>query len=165
LDFIKELKLQQPGMLTMVVSVCDEMVYAERALQAGACGYVMKNCSAEEILGAIRMVLAGDFYVSRKIGMLALREMAGKGPRLKSRGLGKLTDRELQVFGLLGAGMTTQKIAARLCLSPKTIQTHRENIKHKLGLSHANELERHATLWVEGKDAASLGILGGAASP
>jgi DNA-binding NarL/FixJ family response regulator len=155
LDFVRNLTAEHPSSLILVVSQCDENLYAERALKAGARGFVMKNNAASEITAAIRAVLAGEFYVSRKIAALALHQMAGRKSGFQREGLGNLTDRELQVFQLLGAGISTRDIAEKLHLSIKTVETHRENIKRKLKLSNASELLRYATNWVESQ---SVGI-------
>ncbi len=152
LDLIRELAAQYPSVHILVVTQCDENLYAERALKAGARGYVMKESATEEVLTAIRAVLAGEFHVSKKVAALALLEMAGKKPKTEKNGIGNLTNRELQVFQLLGTGMSTRKIAAQLNISVKTVETHRENIKQKMDLPNAPELAHFATVWMEGKD-------------
>jgi DNA-binding NarL/FixJ family response regulator len=152
-DFIRNLVSEYPSLPILVVSQCDETLYAERTLKAGARGFVMKNQAASEIPVAIRAVLDGEFYVSSKIAALALHQMAGRKSGFQREGLGNLTDRELQIFQLLGAGMNTRDMAAKLHLSIKTVETHRENIKHKLKLSNAAELLRYSTNWVESQNA------------
>lgn len=149
LDFIKQLSLEHPSLPVLVVSQCDETLYAERALKAGARGFLMKNHATSGIPAAIRAVLAGQFHVSPKVAALALHQMAGRKSGFQREGLGNLTDRELQVFQLLGAGVNTRDMAAKLHLSIKTIETHRENIKRKLKLSSAAELIRYSSNWVE----------------
>lgn len=149
LDFIKDLALEQPAVPVLVLSQCDETLYAERVLRAGARGYLMKNHATSAIPAAIRAVLAGELHVSPKIAALALHQMAGRMSGIQRDGLGNLTDRELQIFQLLGAGVNTRDIAGRLHLSVKTIETHRENIKRKLKLSSASDLIRYSTNWVE----------------
>ena len=149
LDFIKQLMLEHPSVPVLVVSQCDETLYAERVLKAGARGYLMKNHATSAIPAAIRAVLAGELHVSPKIAALALHQMAGRKSGVQRDGLGNLTDRELQVFQLLGAGVSTREIAGKLHLSIKTIETHRENIKRKLKLSSAADLMRYSTNWVE----------------
>lgn len=148
LDFIKQLTLEHSSLPVLVVSQCEETLYAERALKAGARGFLMKNEAPSGIPAAIREVLAGQFHVSPKVAALALHQMAGRKSGFQREGLGNLTDRELQVFQLLGAGVNTRDIAAKLHLSVKTIETHRENIKRKLKLSSAAELIRYSTNWV-----------------
>jgi len=149
LDFIKQLTLEHPAMPVLVVSQCDETLYAERALKAGARGYLMKNHATSGIPAAIRAVLAGQFHVSPKVAALALHQMAGRKSISQREGLANLTDRELQIFQLLGAGVNTRDMAGKLHLSIKTIETHRENIKRKLKLSSAAELIRYSANWVE----------------
>ncbi|MGH7943302.1 MAG: response regulator [Limisphaerales bacterium] len=149
LDLIKELAQEQPELPVLVLSQCDETLYAERALKAGARGFLMKIHAASGIPAAIRAVLAGQFHVSPKVAALALHQMAGRKSGLSRQGLGNLTDRELQIFQLLGAGVNSREIASRLHLSIKTIETHRENIKRKLKLSNAAELIRYSASWVE----------------
>jgi DNA-binding NarL/FixJ family response regulator len=149
LDFIRELAMEHPSLPVLVVSHCDETLYAERALKAGARGFLMKNHSTAGIPAAIRGVLAGQLHVSPKVAALALHQMAGRKSGFQREGLGNLTDRELQIFQLLGAGVNTRDIAAKLHLSIKTIETHRENIKRKLKLSSAAELIRYSANWVE----------------
>jgi DNA-binding NarL/FixJ family response regulator len=151
LELVKIFKAQFPSLKVLILSQLDEMTYAERALRAGAMGYVMKENATKEVLSAMRTVLAGEIFVSQKIKDLAVRRMANgkKGADNKSASpVEKLTDRELQIFQLLGRGVGTKKIADDLCLSHKTIQTHRENIKQKLGLRDAAGLVHHATLWM-----------------
>ncbi|MDR3459624.1 MAG: response regulator transcription factor [Verrucomicrobiae bacterium] len=156
LDLLKDFKLQMPFLKVLVLSQLDEMTYAERALHAGAMGYVMKENATEEIMVAMRQVLAGELYVSPRIHVMAVRRMAGAKNSAeddRATSVEKLTDRELQVLQLLGHGFSTKTIAAELRLSFKTIETHRENIKRKLGLHDAAALVYYATLWVrnEGK--------------
>jgi len=153
LELVRNLTSQHPSLLVLVLSQCDEMLYAERALKSGARGFVMKNHPTSEIPTAIRAILSGEFYVSPKIAALALHQMAVGKSGSQREGVGTLTDRELQVFQLLGAGMTTRDIATKLYLSIKTVETHRENIKHKLKLSNAAELVRFSTNWVESQRA------------
>jgi DNA-binding NarL/FixJ family response regulator len=149
LDFIKQLAQEHPELPVLVVSQCDETLYAERALKAGARGFLMKNHATSGIPAAIRAVLAGQIHVSPKVAALALHQMAGRKSGFQREGLGNLTDRELQIFQLLGAGVNTRDMAAKLHLSVKTIETHRENIKRKLKLSSAAELIRYSANWVE----------------
>jgi DNA-binding NarL/FixJ family response regulator len=148
----KELTSHNLSPRILIVSQCDEALYAERALKAGARGYVMKNRSFSEILTAIRVVLAGEFYVSPKIATIALDQMAnGKSAGNNQEGPAHLTNRELQIFQLLGAGVRTKDISTKLHLSIKTVETHRENIKHKLKLPTVGELIHYAAKWVDGQ--------------
>ena len=153
LELIRTLKSNHPLLPTMVISQYDEMIYAERALKAGARGYVMKEQATEKVLKAIRAVLAGELYFSPKIAALALRRFGQNESNTKhaNGGLGTLSNRELQVLQLLGAGLGTRLIAAKLGLSVKTIEAHREHIKHKLGLSSAPQLVNYAATWLKGQ--------------
>ncbi|HEX3627783.1 MAG TPA: response regulator transcription factor [Verrucomicrobiae bacterium] len=149
LEFIRQLTQDYPSLPVLVVSQCDEALYAERALKAGARGFLMKNHATSGIPAAIRAILAGQIHVSAKVAALALHQMAGRKSDSHREGPGNLTDRELQIFQLLGAGVNTRDMAAKLHLSVKTIETHRENIKRKLKLSSAAELIRYSANWVE----------------
>jgi DNA-binding NarL/FixJ family response regulator len=152
LELIKWLRSQLPALHILVVSSGDELIYAERALRAGARGYIMKDEASEEVVTAIRAVLAGELYVSRKIAVLILHKFLNNRPDVSGPGgIERLTDRELQVFQMLGAGLSTRQIAEELKLSFKTIQTHRENIKQKLALRDAPELIHRATTWLQGQ--------------
>ena len=154
LELIKSLKARFPKLPVLIISQCDELLYAERVLRAGACGYIMKEEATEEVLFAIRSVLGGELYLSRKLAIRLVQKNIETRPATTGPGLDSLTDRELQVFQMLGAGLNTRHIAERLNLSLKTIETYRENIKHKLGLAGAADLMRYATNWVEGQPVA-----------
>jgi DNA-binding NarL/FixJ family response regulator len=151
LELIKTLKSQHPALRVLVVSQFDELIYAERAMRAGAHGYVMKEQAAHEVVTAIRTILGGNIYASPRISALAVRRMVEARPQVHGSGVDSLSDRELEVFQLLGAGLSTKKIALQLSLSIKTIETHRQSIKHKLGLHGAGELVRHAIDWVQSR--------------
>lgn len=148
LDVIKQLKSELPKLPILIVSMHDESVYAERVLRAGARGYVMKKESSEKILKAISTVLRGEIYVSERIKRDML-ESSVSGKRRGADGsiLDRMTDRELQVFQLLGDGTTTKGVAQQLDLSVKTIETYRENLKTKLHLRTGAELFYHAVQW------------------
>jgi DNA-binding NarL/FixJ family response regulator len=149
LDLVKEIKTRYPKIRSLVLSVHDEMVYAERALSAGALGYVTKQQLERTVLGAIRCALAGEAYMSDALQRrLAERYVRGRTLGTDSP-MRTLSDRELQVFQLVGQGRTTRQIAGTLTRSIKTIESHIEHIKNKLGIFSAAELARRATLWVE----------------
>jgi DNA-binding NarL/FixJ family response regulator len=154
-ELIREFATAQPATPILVISQYNETVYAERVLKAGARGFVMKECVVEDIIRAIRSVLRGELFVSPNVAALALRQMAGRKTSGPGQSLAVLTNRELQVFQLLGAGIGSRAISVRLNLSIKTVETHRENIKHKLGLPGAAELVHCATSWVENRQAGS----------
>lgn len=147
--FVRELRAAHTVLPVLVFSIHDERVYAERVIRAGANGYVMKREPAEELLAALRTVAAGELYVSRRLsGVLLRRLMQPAASTDSTNGLQVLTDRELHVFQLIGAGQTLRQIAARLGLSLKTVEAHRENIKNKLNLHSAGEVLQRAALWV-----------------
>jgi DNA-binding NarL/FixJ family response regulator len=150
LQLIKTLRARYPKLFILVVSQHAETLYAERALRAGARGYVMKEEATEEVRIAIRTILKGELFVSRKMSVLALRKLLDGSSEAGGNYVERLTDRELQVFQMIGAGQGTAGIAAELHLSAKTVETHRENIKHKLGLRNAVDLLCHAVHWVHG---------------
>lgn len=151
LELVKTLRAEFPEMLMLVCSQLDESLYAERALRAGAMGYIGKDRPLDELLSAMRLVLDGDFYLSRKMSALLLRHSVQGKEAWGTSGLEVLTDRELQVFSLLGAGVGSRDVAAKLNINLKTVETYRENIKHKLGLKDAAELLHSAALFVDGK--------------
>lgn len=148
LDLIGELAKQRPGMPVLVLSMLDETVYAERALRAGARGYIMKGEETDEVLDAIRRVTAGKQYLSPR---LRPRAEAGGAPEVDGSAslLDKLSDREFQVFELVGRGLATRDIAKTLNVSVKTVETHRYRIKEKLGVKAAHEMVHFAIRWVE----------------
>ena len=149
LEFIKDLHAQDPNLLILVVSMHDEAIYAERALRAGARGYIMKEAGGENLLAAIRQVLRGEVYVSPRMAARILDDLSSRRPRGSSSPIEKLTDREFEIFQLIGHGNSTRDIAEQLHLSPKTVDVHRGHIKEKLGLTDATALVRHAVRWVE----------------
>ena len=149
LEFIKDLQALPPDLPILVVSMHDEIIYAERALRAGARGYIMKEAGGDNLLGAIRQILSGEVYVSPKMSARILDNFSGRKPRGSGSPFGKLTDREFEVFQLIGAGKSTRDIATQFNLSPKTVDVHRGHIKEKLDLKDTTALVRHAVRWVE----------------
>jgi DNA-binding NarL/FixJ family response regulator len=153
LEFVKALKAERPGLLMLVYSAFEEAIFAERALRAGADGYVMKTASKEELLAAVREILSGNIYVSHDVAMRAFKKSLESRPDHHSAGsaigIEKLSDREMHVFHLLGSGVGNTQIAKSLHLSVKTIESHRENIKHKLDLSCSRDLIACAKKYVE----------------
>ncbi|MGB8352972.1 MAG: response regulator transcription factor [Chthoniobacteraceae bacterium] len=149
IDLIKDLVLLQPGVKILVCSMHDEMLYAERALRAGAKGYVTKDASGPVMVAAIRRVLAGGVYMSERLASRVLDAFAGARPRGSSSPLEKLSDREFEVFRLFGEGRTAKEIASRLSLSPKTVAVHRDHIKEKMEFATSAEMIRQAVRWVE----------------
>lgn len=149
LEFIKDLQAAEANLPVLVVSMHDEVIYAERVLRAGARGYIMKEAGGENLLAAIRQVLRGEVYVSPSMSARMLETFAGRKPRGSSSPIEKLSDREFEVFQLVGQGKSTRDIATQLHLSPKTVDVHRAHIKEKLELKDATALVRHAVRWVE----------------
>lgn len=148
-EFIKDLHALHAGMPVLVISMHDELVYAERMLRAGARGYIMKEAGGEALLAALRQVLRGEVYVSPRLSARLLENLSGGTPRQSNSPIAKLTDREFEVFQLIGQGKSTHDIAAQLHLSTKTVDVHRANIKGKLGIADSTALVRHAVRWVE----------------
>lgn len=148
LDFLKQVKTLDPEIPMLVLSMHDEATYAVRALRAGAKGYINKGRLDATVLLAIRKVLAGETYVSAEVeAQLAARYIKG-GTLDTDATVDVLTDRQLQVFRLIGQGQTTRQIAETLSLSVKTVESHRENIKHKLTIETSAELAQRAAQWV-----------------
>lgn len=146
LDLIKNAKAILPEIPFLVISMQDEEIYAERCIKAGASGYIMKQSATEEFLDAIRLILEGEIFVSRKMNARMLRKFADHTMADGASELTSLTDRELQIYQMIGAGMTARDIAPKLGISPKTVAAHRENIKIKLGLKDARALLQSA-MW------------------
>jgi len=153
LEFIRDITAMIPGVRVLVVSMHDELLYAERALRAGARGFLMKEAGAEKMLAAIRHVIAGQIYVSDRMSAKILDAFSSGTPRGAASPIEKLSDREFEVFRLLGAGETTKKIASMLHISAKTVAVHRGHIKEKLGITTAAELSHRAYRWLEANPA------------
>ena len=150
LDLIREIRAAGHTLKVLVLSIHDESVYAERALQAGAQGYVMKEKGDDDIVRAIREVAAGKTYVSPEISEQILRQKIGGMPSdTDAGGIGSLTDRELEIFECIGRGLDTRAIAEKYALSARTVEVHRAHIKKKLGCQSAAEVVREAVRWVE----------------
>ena len=155
LEFLKALKSEHPALLILVYSGFEETIFAERAFRAGADGYVMKKAPKDELLTAIREIMSGNIYVSRDVAMRAFKKSLETRSEQQHRsarptiGIEKLSDREMHIFFLLGSGLGNSQIAHSLNLSVKTIESHRENIKHKLNLSCSRDLLACAKKYVE----------------
>ncbi len=148
LELTQLLKNEYPELPTLMLSMHEEALYAERALQAGARGYIMKHETADLIVDAIHVVRSGKVYLSPKMTSEVLHKIVGgsnKGPLPQQC----LTNRELEVFEMIGSGLTTREASERLCLSAKTIGTYRERIKAKLSLRNSSELSQRAVQWIE----------------
>lgn len=144
IDLVKYVKKYHKKIPVLVLSMHDEYLYAERALHAGARGYIMKQEAMESVVTAIHHVLEGKIYLNEKVKEHILSNISDTPKIKKKTPIDRLTDRELQVFKMIGRGFSSRDIAERLFLSIKTIGTYRERIKNKLNLKHANELIRCA---------------------
>ncbi len=147
--FIRQVRTLYPKLHILVLSMYEDALHTEVSLRAGANGYVIKSEAADTILKAIQMVLGGEVYVSETVGRQMLKgflsTMSEGGPRT---GIESLTDRELEIFDMIGKGMTTREIAFKLNLSHKTVETHRSRIKNKMHIKNSAELAMHASNWV-----------------
>ncbi|MCA9019823.1 MAG: response regulator transcription factor [Planctomycetaceae bacterium] len=148
LGLIKEIKSQLDQIKILVVSIHDETLFAERSIRDGALGFINKQANSDELLKAIYRVLEGKIYLSPKITERMICRSIGSDNYSEQSLVESLSKRELEVFEQIGIGETTRRIARKLNLSPKTVETYRENIKHKLNLKNASELTLYATQWV-----------------
>lgn len=160
LELIKDIQALHPGLPVLAMSMQDESLYAARVLRAGGRGYVMKAEGPERLAAAIRTVLSGQVALSPRMAGKMLESMVGSAGQASLEPEAKLTDRELEVLRLSGEGWSTEEIAQRLHLSPKTVDVHRAHIKEKLGLKTTPEFQRFAIRWV-----ASQGGLGAPSQP
>jgi len=149
IEVLKNLKIHVPNIKILMLSMHDENLYAMRSLKAGAQGYIMKQEAVEKVLGAIRQVIAGEVYLSESMSKRTMFQLLGRGGSRTGSPLEDLSDRELEVFTLIGQGCTTRQIAEKLHLSIKTVETHRAHIKEKLNLKNSTELVQHAIHWRE----------------
>jgi DNA-binding NarL/FixJ family response regulator len=155
LELIKDFQAFQPGLAVLVISMHDESLYAERVLRAGGRGYIMKLAGGKKLMQAIRQVLDGKIYVSEKMSADILETFSGRRSGTSSSPVEQLTDREFEVFQLIGQGRSTRATAEKLHLSVKTVEVHRANIKTKLKLKTAPELIRFAVRWSETQGSAA----------
>jgi len=146
LELLKTLRVRYPNLPALVLSMHDESVYAERALRAGANGYIMKQEAADKVITAIRHILGGDVYLSDRLTKQMLQQFVN-GTISPRDPLAKLSDRELEVFRLIGAGHGTRQIADELHVSTKTVESYQAHIKEKLALRNARELVQYAVEW------------------
>jgi DNA-binding NarL/FixJ family response regulator len=147
LELLKILRGRDPGMPVLILSMLDEMLYAERALRAGASGYIMKQEATERVLVAIRRILGGEIYLSDRMANQMLHRFVGGTQVAEHSPIAELTDRELEVFRLIGAGHGTRQIAEELHISVKTVESYQAHIKDKLSLKNARELVQRAIQW------------------
>lgn len=151
LDLIKTLRKKGHKLPILVLSIHNESFYAERAIRAGAQGYIMKQETTEEVIKAVRQILQGKIYVSRELSDSIMYRFFDKNPASNSP-LDRLTDRELEVYQLIGQGVSPHKIADDLCISIKTVDSYRARIKEKLNLKSGTELLQSAIQWVQSQD-------------
>jgi len=154
IELVKNVKARYPSIAMLVLSMHDETLYAERALRAGALGYIMKEEATEQVLVAIRRVVTGEIFLSEKMKGRMLQQLASGRGKVVVSPIEHLTDRELEVFRLIGEGRGTRQIAAELHLSVRTVEAYREYIKDKLNLKNSTELVQHAFHWVHHEAAA-----------
>jgi DNA-binding NarL/FixJ family response regulator len=159
LDLVKQLKIEFPSLRTLLMSMHDEAIFTERALRAGATGYVRKDATASKIVEAVRQALGGQLVVSADVATSLLRRLTGTRPAgpvnqqqaakpVPELSASQLTDREVEILQLLGQGLSTRHCAQKLHLSVKTVEAHQANLKNKLGLSDLNQLRRYAAIWI-----------------
>jgi DNA-binding NarL/FixJ family response regulator len=148
LEVLKAIRQSDPKLKVLILSMHDELVYAERALRAGANGYIMKQEATEMVLVAMRRILGGEVYVSTRVATRMLKQLVGGGATSRKSPIDDLTDRELEVFRLIGEGLGTRQISDQLHLSVKTVETYQSHIKEKMGLRNARELVQFAIQWV-----------------
>lgn len=149
LELIKDLKAAHPGVAILVLSMHDEALYAERVMRAGASGYIMKREATGKVLDAIKSVLAGNTYFSHEVNAMMARKLVRGATPLAQSPVAELSDRELEVFEMLGRGCNTRQISGQLNLSFKTVQVYCARIKEKLNLANVNELIAQAVRWHE----------------
>jgi DNA-binding NarL/FixJ family response regulator len=147
LDLVKQMRAIAPELPILVLSMHDEALYAERVLRAGASGYIMKHEATEHVADAIRQVLAGRVYLSERMTEKLLHRFTERPEESSGSPVEALSNRELEVFQLVGQGLSTREVAERLFLSIKTVETHLEHIKDKLHLESGRDLVRHAVRW------------------
>ncbi|MEX2579909.1 MAG: response regulator transcription factor [Verrucomicrobiales bacterium] len=151
LELIKELQALCPDVPVLVFSDRDEMLYAERVVKAGGKGYISKEASPEAIVEAMSQTAKGNIFLTAAVTNHLLLSLSGNGNRNRRRNLEQLSDRELEVYELIGRGKGTHDIADQLCICIRTVEAHRTHIREKLGLPNAADVIRHAVMWVEAK--------------
>lgn len=149
IELTKNLGASHPKLPVLVLSMHDEMVHGERAFRAGAKGYITKQDATEKVIGAIRRVLSGEVYLSDRMQSMLLQTVRGTSKSQVASVLSTLTDREYEIFRLIGLGMGSSEIANKLARSVKTVEAHRANLKQKLGMRNASELNRFAATWAD----------------
>jgi DNA-binding NarL/FixJ family response regulator len=148
IDLVSRLREQECRVRILVCSMYEESLYADRALRAGAMGYINKDASTETIVAAIRQISRGKVYLSPEMSERLLNRIVQGKNGVQESPVESLSDRELEAFQLMGHGLTTSQVAKKMCLSPKTVETYRSRIKEKLGIESIAELTRQAAQWV-----------------
>ena len=149
LELVKKVSTLYPDLPALVLSMHDELVHGERAFRVGAKGYLVKQEATEKVIIAIRKILAGEVYLSDRLQTVLLQKVRGKSSTQPASVLSSLTDREYEIFRLIGLGLGASEIATKLSRSVKTVEAHRANLKQKLGLRNAHELNRFAANWAD----------------
>jgi DNA-binding NarL/FixJ family response regulator len=157
IELIKDFKVRYPNLPVLILSMHDESFYAERVLRAGAMGYIMKQEASEQVVNALRRVLSGQIYLSQKMCTRLLNSVFDNKTTTPTSPIESLSDRELEVFELIGQGLATRQIAQKLHLSVKTIESHRAHVKSKLGLKTSTELVQAAIRWIEHNEGVASG--------
>lgn len=152
LELIKDIRVFNPALPVLVISMHDEALYAERVLRAGGRGYIMKQEGGKKLMDAIRHVLAGRIYVSERMSARILETFSGRKAGSVDSPIELLSDREFEIFQLIGKGQTTRQIAEYLHISIKTVEVHRANIKRRLKLKSGTEVVRYAIRWTDARD-------------
>ncbi len=148
IELTKSILSREPGILVLVLSMHDEKIYAERALKAGARGYVMKQEGTDKLIEAVEKIKQGGIYLSERMNTILLEKVVSGNQTVIADPINRLTDRELNVFELIGRGLKNKQIADKLYLSVKTVESHRENIKSKLNIDSSMELIKLASMWI-----------------
>jgi DNA-binding NarL/FixJ family response regulator len=148
LELIKDIKARELSLPVLVLSMHEENLYAERVVRAGARGYISKQDPPSEVAKAIRGVMAGQIYMSDRVTRKILERLTRSGNTIEADGIDVLSDREIEVFQLLGHGLNSREISERINLGPTTVDTYRQRIKEKLGVKNAAELYQRAAQWV-----------------
>lgn len=149
MTLLKDIQARYPTLPVLVISMHDESLYAERALRAGARGYLNKQEASRKAIAAVRRILEGELYLNERVATRMVSKLMGGEVDPSATPLDQLSDRELEVYQLVGRGLGPSQIASELHLSVKTIQSHKANIRQKLGLENARELALHAARWVQ----------------
>jgi DNA-binding NarL/FixJ family response regulator len=147
MELVREIRAHHPQLPILVLSMHDELIYAERMLSAGANGYIMKQAASDQLLVAIRRVLDGGIYVSESVGANLIQRFATRGAGVSVNPVDRVSNREIQILHMIGKGMSTREIALSLNLSIKTVESHRLRIKRKLNLSTGTQLVQYAVNW------------------